>query len=57
MNDLTLQGFRDLAEAMSGPAPKDWQWHGKHMSQHMFRITEARARRYASQYGGTASQM
>ena len=57
MNDATLQGFRDLANVMAGPEPRDWEWIGVHMSQRMFGITERRATEYASIYGGTARKM
>lgn len=57
MTDATLQHFRDLAEVLSGPDPKNWQWIGKYTSQRMFGITEQRAKEYARLYGGTASQM
>lgn len=57
MNDATLQGFRDLADAMAGPEPRDWEWVGAHMSQRMFGITERRAKDYAETYGGVARKM
>lgn len=57
MNDTQLQGFRDMADQMAGSERRDWQWIGKHMSQRMFGITEKRAKRYADQHGGNASQM
>lgn len=57
MTDATLTHFRNLADAMSGPAPKDWEWIGEHMSQRMFGITEARATEYARLYGGIARKM
>lgn len=57
MNEATLQGFRDLADAMAGPEPRDWQWIGPHMSQRMFGITRARAEAFAERHGGTASRM
>jgi hypothetical protein len=57
MNAATLQGFRDLADAMRGDVKADWQWVGPHMSQRMFGITEARAKAYAERHGGTAQQM
>lgn len=56
MTDNELHGFRKLYEAMAG-APTDWQWVGKHMSQHMFGITQERAEAYARLYGGEAKQM
>lgn len=56
MNDATLQHFRTIAEAMN-PEPADWQWIGRHMSQRMFGITEARAKAYAARFGGEATQM
>jgi len=52
-----LQGFRDLADAMAGPEPRDWEWIGAHASQRMFGITEKRARGYADRHGGNARQM
>lgn len=57
MNATQLQVFRDLAAQMAGPAPQDWQWIGKYMSQRMFGITEARAKDYAQHYGGEARKM
>ncbi len=57
MNDATLNGFRDLADAMRGSEPADWEWVGKHMSQRMFGITEARAKGYAARFGGEARKM
>lgn len=57
MNDATLNEFRNLADAMAGSEPRDWEWVGVHMSQRMFRITEARAKNYAATYGGTARKM
>lgn len=56
MNTATLEAFRQIAASMQ-PAPTDWQWVGRHMSQRMFGITEERAKAYASRHGGTASQM
>jgi len=56
MREIELVGFRMLAAAMAG-APTDWQWHGAHMSQHMYGITEERARAYAAMHGGTASPL
>lgn len=57
MNDATLRAFREIAEMMAGPEPRDWQWIGRHMSQRMFGITEARAKEYAERFGGEARQM
>jgi hypothetical protein len=57
MNDATLKAFRELAAAMQGNAPQDWQWVGKHMSQRMFGITKARATEYVRLYGGKAEPM
>jgi len=57
MNDATLQMFRELADAMAGSAPRDWQWIGPWMSQRHFGITEERAKEYAARHGGTASKM
>jgi hypothetical protein len=57
MNDATLHTFRALADAMSGPEPRDWQWIGPHMSQRMFGITEQRAKNYAARHGGEASRL
>lgn len=56
MNDATLQAFREIASAMH-PKPHRWEWIGKHMSQRMFGITEARAKEYAKIYGGEARKM
>lgn len=57
MTDATLQTFRDLAEALAGPDPQDWQWIGPHMSQRMFGITQKRAEGYAERHGGEARRM
>lgn len=57
MNELTLNAFRQIADAMSGPESKDWQWIGPHLSQRMFGITESRAKEYAGIYGGEAKPM
>ena len=57
MNDAVLQSFRDIADAMAGPEPRDWQWIGKWESQRMFRITEKRAKDYAAKFGGAARRM
>lgn len=57
MNDVTLQGFRDLAEAMNGGQATDWQWIGRWPSQRLFGITQARAEGFAARHGGTASRM
>ena len=57
MNDVTLEGFRMLAAAMAGPAPQDWEWIGKFMSQRMIGITEQRAKDFAARYGGEARKM
>lgn len=56
MNDAVLDHFRAIADAMAGPEPRDWQWIGKHMSQRMFGITEARAKDYERRFGGKASR-
>ena len=57
MNHAQFQAFRNIADAMAGPEPRDWQWIGKWDSHRMFGITEKRAKDYAERYGGTASQM
>lgn len=57
MTDATLQGFRQIADALAGPEPRDWQWIGPHLSQRMFGITEARAKGYAQRHGGEARSM
>jgi hypothetical protein len=57
MQDAVLRHFRDLADTLAGPEPRDWQWIGPHMSQRMFGITEQRARDYAARHGGVAVQM
>lgn len=57
MNNNTLKAFRDIADTMSGPEPKDWEWIGKWMSQRMFGITERRAREMAAKHGGNARRM
>lgn len=56
MNSTTLQAFRELAASMQ-KAPTNWQWIGRHMSQRMFGITEARAKQLEARHGGRASQM
>ncbi len=55
MTETTLQGFRQIADAMLGKT--DWQWIGPHMSQRMFGITQERAERYAKQHGGEAKPL
>lgn len=57
MNDATLTAFRQMADAMQGNVPQDWQWVGKYMSQRMFGITEKRAKEYARVHGGVACKM
>lgn len=57
MTDATLTHFRQIADALAGPEPQDWQWIGPHMSQRMFGITEKRARAYAERHGGEARKM
>ena len=57
MNEAVLSGFRQLAAAMAGPEPQNWQWVGKHMSQRMFGISESRAKEYAARHGGVAKVM
>ena len=57
MNATQLQAFRDIAAAMQGNKPQNWQWIGKWMSQRMFGISEDRAKDYAKRFGGEASQM
>ena len=57
MNDATLEAFRQIADAMQGTEPRDWQWIGKWMSQRMFGITEKRAKQYAAAHGGEAKKM
>ncbi len=56
MTNAQLLSFRAIAEAMNTEAT-DWQWIGKHMSQRMFGITEARAKAYAERHGGEATKM
>jgi hypothetical protein len=55
--DVPLEHFRDLAAAMHGGEPQDWEWVGPHMSQRMFGISQRRAEEYAARHGGTARQM
>jgi hypothetical protein len=57
MNDATIQAFRQIADAIRGPQPNDWQWIGPHMSQRMFDISEARAKDYAKRFGGEAKPL
>lgn len=57
VDSFPLQAFRDIADVMAGPDPRDWQWIGPHMSQRMFGITESRAKAYAERHGGTAERM
>jgi hypothetical protein len=52
MNNTTLDGFRQIADAMG--CNGTWQWIGPHMSQRMFGITQERAESYAKRYGGEA---
>jgi hypothetical protein len=55
MNDATLIGFRQIADALCGA--RDWQWIGPYRSQRMFGISKDRAKDYASTYGGEAKMM
>lgn len=64
MNNATLEGFRQIHEAMTGAADyaeyvrdHSWQWIGQWASQRMFEITEERAKAMAARHGGTASRM
>ena len=57
MTDASLIAFRQIADTLAGPAPRDWEWIGQHLSQRMFGITEQRARDYAARHGGVARQM
>ena len=57
MRHSTLSHFRNLAEILAGDEPRDWEWIGEHLSQRMFRITEARAKAYAEDHGGIARKM
>jgi hypothetical protein len=57
MNEAALMGFRQLAAAMAGPEPQNWQWVGPYMSQRMFGISEKRAKEYAARHGGEAKKM
>ncbi len=57
MNDATLTTFRELADVLAGPAPRNWEWIGPHMSQRMFGISEERAKEYAARHGGRACEM
>ena len=56
MNDATLQAFRQIADRMAGPEPRDWEWIGQHLSQRMFGITQQRAEDFARRHGGLAKQ-
>jgi hypothetical protein len=56
MNHIQLQSFRNIAAQMAN-APTNWQWIGPHMSQRMFGITEDRAKKYATKFGGNAKQI
>lgn len=55
-DSFPLESFRAIAGAMQSEAA-DWQWIGRHESQRMFGITQARAESYAAQFGGTASPL
>lgn len=57
MNDAVLSSFRQIADNMAGPEPRNWEWIGPHMSQRMFGITESRATAYAERHGGVARKM
>lgn len=57
VNEAALMGFRELAAAMAGPEPQNWQWVGPYMSQRMFGISEKRAKEYAARHGGEAKKM
>ena len=54
MEHNELESFREIADQMAGPEPRDWEWVGCNMSQRMFGITEKRAKEYAERHGGTA---
>ncbi len=57
MKLATLEAFRQIADDMAGPEPRDWQWIGRWESQRMFGITEKRAKAYAERHGGKAELM
>jgi len=57
MTSAQLEGFRQIAKAMQGDEPQNWQWIGQYMSQRMFGITEKRAKEYAAKHGGEAKKM
>jgi copper oxidase (laccase) domain-containing protein len=57
MQASQLQALRQIAEAMRGDVPHNWQWIGPHMSQRHFGISEERAKQFAQRHGGEASQM
>jgi len=57
MKDAVLHHFRDLADTLAGPEPRNWQWIGPHVSQRMFGIPEGKARTYAARHGGVAQRM
>lgn len=55
MNNAQLEHFRRIYELMHPGS--GWQWIGKHMSQRMFDISEAKAKEYAARFGGEAKPM
>lgn len=57
MQDAALHAFREIADKLAGPEPRDWEWIGRWDSQRMFGITEKRAKAYASRHGGDARRM
>lgn len=57
MTDPTLIAFRQIADTLAGPAPRDWQWTGRYVSQRMFGISEAQARALTARHGGEARRM
>ena len=56
MNDATLEGFRQIADAMLG-TDRNWQWIGEYSSQRMIGITRERAEAYVVRFGGEASEL
>ena len=51
MNDAQLAAFRQIADIMLGPEPRDWNWRGPMWGE--YGITEQRAATMQLKYGGS----
>lgn len=54
MNDAQLAAFREIADTMLGPEPRNWNWSGPTWGE--FGITERRAATMKAKYGGIVWQ-